>query len=88
MTINRRHLFTEAWTLARTRARKSGQPIRAMFKLCLSVVWAMVKEEARKAALPVRPNAWTKGARCEVHGGMFGGGNLRAHRGASIYNGW
>jgi hypothetical protein len=88
MTFNRSTIFTEAWTLARTRARKSGQPIRAMFKLALSVVWAMVKEAARKAVLPVRPNAWTMGAACEVNGGMFGGGNLRAHRSASIYNGW
>ena len=33
-----------------------------MFKLALSVMWALVKEEARKAALPPqKPNAWTMG---------------------------
>ena len=88
MTIDRRHLFNEAWTLARTRSRKSGQPIREMFKLALSVVWAIFKEAARKAALLSRANAWAMGAPAVKCGGMFGGGMTRAHYSPAIYNGW
>lgn len=84
MTINRRQLFTEAWTLARTRARKSGSPIKAMFKLALSVVWATLKEAARRAALPQRPNAYEMGTK------VFWphGASARASAMAPIYNGW
>ena len=84
MTFNRSAIFKDAWTLARAKAAKSGRSVRAMFKLALGVVWAMVKEAARKAALPARPNAWAMGAPVYV----APGGMVRASALAPIYNGW
>ena len=84
MTINRRQLFTEAWTLARTKARKSGSPLKAMFKLALGVVWATMKEAARRAALPQRPNASEMGAKVYWPHGA----STRASAMAPINNGW
>jgi hypothetical protein len=84
MTINRRHIFTEAWILARSKAKKAGRSASSMFKLALSVVWATVKEAARRAALPARPNAWEMGAPVYV----APGGIVRASALAPMYNGW
>ena len=84
MTFNRSAIFTDAWTLARKHAKKSGSPVKAMFKMALGIVWAIVKEAARKAKLPQRPNAYEMGAKVYwPHGG-----SARASALPEAYNPW
>jgi hypothetical protein len=93
MTINRRQLFTEAWTLARKMAAKSGT-LRGHLKLALQICWAISKEAARKAAMPRRANAYELGnERAYLVRDQFSRSGFAVRSGPSmfstpIYNGW
>lgn len=85
MTINRRKLFRDAWAYAKAFAAFDGRSPRSLIALALRKMWVEAKAMAARASRPVRP---ADRARPFICGGMFGGGMVRAHRRAAIYNGW
>lgn len=57
MTLNRSHIFVDAWALARTIARRHGKTTAFHFRVALLTVWQKAKSAVKEAARQAQAQA-------------------------------